>query len=191
MNYYKWTFAFVLVLSTLSVSAQVNLNSKNAPLLNNTVERAVIQATTQADELDPSLLIRAETLFQLDREKHGGYAAHSIEYYYNLLNRQHAPTPATPENELSEHEMLDAETELAFIRNTWDSGACFEKYPYLLDPAYRRTANEQVRQQIRQDYKTGKRASTSLKKSTPPQKPPVQHTTHRKADSAWARKVGI
>ncbi len=58
-------------------------------------------------------------------------------------------------------EMIEAEEELEQIRSTFDPNATFEKYPYLLAPAYRR-AGETTRQNIRRQYQ-----------------------------STWARKVGL
>ena len=106
---------------------------------------------------------------------------------------QSAPTAAAEEDEeLSIRELIDAETELGFIRNTWDSRASFDKYPYLLDPEYRRTSDETIRARVRQEYKNGTR------KYTPQPEPQVTteptHTTaswHTNPDSTRARKVGI
>ncbi len=39
---------------------------------------------------------------------------------------------------LDMRELIEAEEELALIRNTQDNHATFEKYPYLLNPVYRR-----------------------------------------------------
>ena len=41
-------------------------------------------------------------------------------------------------SELTEQEKIAAEEELQHIRSVQDSNATFAKYPYLLDPAYRR-----------------------------------------------------
>ena len=60
------------------------------------------------------------------------------------------------------HELIEAEEELSNIRSTFDLNATFEKYPYLLDPAYRR-ASEATKQTIRRPY----------------------------LQKAWAHKVGI
>ncbi len=62
---------------------------------------------------------------------------------------------------LSLEELIEAEEELSSIRNQ-DIDATFEKYPYLLDPVYRR-ASEATKQTIRRPY----------------------------LQKAWARKVGI
>lgn len=43
---------------------------------------------------------------------------------------------------LSTQELLEAEEELQLIRDKKDSNATFSKYPYLLDPAYRRQQSE-------------------------------------------------
>lgn len=85
-------------------------------------------------------------------------------------------TPATTnqntyvdeEAPLDTRELIEAEEELALIRNTQDNHATFEKYPYLLEIAYRR-GDEQKRQQIRQDFEKEK----------------------RKLQSTWARKIGL
>ena len=54
--------------------------------------------------------------------------------------------------ELSTQEYIEAEEELQHIRNVQDSNATFEKYPYLLDPAYRR-GDAQTRQKIRRAFR--------------------------------------
>lgn len=47
-------------------------------------------------------------------------------------------TQETKLGPLDEDELIAAEEELQHLRNVKDSNATFEKYPYLLDPAYRR-----------------------------------------------------
>lgn len=210
MNTYKWTFALALALSTMSASAQVsNTGNKPQSPLNRAVERAVVQATTvdTEEEFEPGLLIQAETLLQLDRNQHGGYAAHTLEYYYNQLKQEYAEAETAEsakvpeaslqmeEDALSIREQIDAETELAFIRNTWDPHASFEKYPYLLDAEYRRTADEQIRQRVRDEYKNGKRKNPyQVAAPSAPSAPTLTATTQqsfRTPDSAWGRKVGL
>lgn len=116
-------------------------------------------------ETDPRLLIRAEELLQDDRNAHNGNAVHSLEHYYNLLlaTENYAASTAQPADispqkgpaaeteELSLQEQIEAETELAHIRNTWDMNATFEKYPYLMSPSYRR-AGEEGKRSIRRQY---------------------------------------
>ncbi len=196
MNTYKWTFALLLALSATSAVAQVKTTPNTQ--LNNQVERAVVKATAGESDRDPQLLIQAETLWQLDRNRHGGYAKHNLDYYYNqLLEEQNVPSasadaPSTqPVEELSTRELIDAETELAFICNTWDSNGTFEKYPYLLDPEYRRTADEQVRQRIRDEYKTGKRKGTYQPQPVVTTPGATPQSSLRNPDSLWGRKVGL
>ena len=80
-----------------------------------------------------------------------------------------AQATQTDDNELSTRELIAAEEELASIRNTTDMYADFDKYPYLLDPEYRR-ADAPRQAQIRSDYQKGIRkpvASTSTATAQP------------------------
>ncbi len=135
------------------------------------------------EELTIGELIEAEEELQHIRNTKDNHA--TFEKYPYLLNPVyrrhkggHCPfdvkatskpqvTPPTSNDTLDIFDQIAAEEELGFIRNQ-DIHASFEKYPYLLDPAYRH-GNEQTRQQIRQNYKREK----------------------QKQNSTWARKVGL
>ncbi len=80
------------------------------------------------------------------------------------------------EGELSTRELIAAEEELALIRNQKDDKDTFEKYPYLLDPAYRRAGNTTQKSHIRTHYGKDK---------------PGQFTPSYSHGEAWARKVGL
>ena len=129
------------------------------------VTRAQAECICNSEELSPQELIEAEEELQRIRDKKDSNATFS-KYPYLLdpvYRRQqngtcsyptaHAVSPATQEDrELSPREQIDAETELSRIRNTWDMHATFEKYPYLLSPAYRRAASEDTKRSIRRQY---------------------------------------
>ena len=86
------------------------------------------------------------------------------------------PTTQTEEDDaatLSERELIDAETELAFLRNTTDPHATFDKYPYLLDTTYRR-AHQADKEKIRTAFTTSRQ--------------PVEEVHH---SEGWKRKVGF
>lgn len=55
------------------------------------------------------------------------------------------------EEPLDLQELIEAEEELSKIRSTIDPNATFEKYPYLMDPTYRR-ANKANQRSIRRRY---------------------------------------
>lgn len=69
-------------------------------------------------------------------------------------------------NELTASEQIAAETELQHIRDTRDDNATFDKYPYLLDPAYRRRNDNLPCQCILPDT-----ISVQSKQDTIPQSP--------------------
>lgn len=52
----------------------------------------------EENELDPILLEQAEELLQADREAHGGYARHSLEFYYLELKEAQAENAAADQN---------------------------------------------------------------------------------------------
>ena len=52
----------------------------------------------EENELDPILLEQAEELLQADREAHGGYARHSLEFYYSELKEAQAENAAADQN---------------------------------------------------------------------------------------------
>lgn len=169
----KTILTLLLVLGAFPLLAQVNSAGKQP--LQTQVENTVLRAQAQQQlieptEDDPYLLIRAEELWQADRNIHSGYPKHDLKYYYNWLLQQEKakakpaqpadigtkkgtahPAPAAETEELSLQEQIAAETELAHIRNTWDMNATFEKYPYLLSPSYRR-ATEEGKRSIRRQY---------------------------------------
>ena len=100
--------------------------------------------------------------------------------------------PAMDKQErLSTRELIEAETELALIRNARDSKATFETYPYLLDPQYRRTTDESLRQQIRQAYQTKQRQNAVPATVKITVQASSTNTSHNNTHSTWARKVGL
>lgn len=52
----------------------------------------------EENELDPILLEQAEELLQADREAHGGYARHSLEFYYSELKEAQEENAAADQN---------------------------------------------------------------------------------------------
>ena len=52
----------------------------------------------EENELDPILLEQAEELLQADREAHGGYARHSLEFYYLELKEAQEENAAADQN---------------------------------------------------------------------------------------------
>ncbi len=174
----KTISCIVLSACALPAAAQVKTTTAATPL-NQAVERAVTAAqqtpcTCVQAPLSTRELIEAEEELEQLRSVRDSNA--TFEKYPYLLDpayrRQNTAcackAPATqahlrPQVDgLTYQELIDAEEELASIRNTWDMHATFEKYPYLLDPTYRR-ADEETKQSIRRPY-------TQL---------------------VWARKVGI
>lgn len=97
------------------------------------------------------------------------------------------PQPAAAEvvpsaDELDIEELIAAEEELAHIRNTQDTHATFEKYPYLLDPDYRRgaaAAQQVTRPNVR---------ATQTKNQAAPKEEDHFLLFHGKT---WQRKVGL
>ena len=140
--------------------------------LDTQVEAAVVRAqatcTCASEDLSADELIAAEEELQRIRDKKDSNA--SFDQYPYLLDptyrRQQSgtcpcaskavsPTAATAsageEQELTVREQIEAEEELSLIRNTRDTHATFEKYPYLISPAYRR-AGEDGKRSIRRQY---------------------------------------
>ena len=171
-----------VVLGALPAAAQVKTTPQNTRL-NQAVERAVAAArqpdgcTCGQCPLSVQEIIEAEEELQHIRNTQNSNATFS-QYPYLLdpaYRRKGTACPCTapqtvpqsqaeePE-ELDPRELIEAEEELSLIINLKDNHATFEKYPYLLDPQYRRGTEEQ-RQKIRQAFV--------------------------KSQSTWARKVGM
>ncbi len=129
----------------------------NSNHVNAQVERAVVQALTQAACTCTCSCCQREG--QPDEPE-----------------EPEIPTIFTQEEPLSPRELIEAEEELALIRNRQDDNATFEKYPYLLDPAYRRAQNDTQKGKVRKHYGKDK---------------PGQFTPPYNRGKTWANKVGL
>ena len=184
-------YTFILF---FTAGVAVPLNAQNAkPTLDQKVTAAVRQAQiTQQKEFCPQEplstqeLIEAEEELSIIRNRDINATFEKYPYLLDPAYRRHIPACTCPckthqlqtetatqqsqtqEEELDTRELIEAEEELSLIRNTQDNHATFDKYPYLLKPAYRR-GDEKTRQKIRQDFEKEK----------------------RKAQSTRARKIGI
>ncbi len=170
MKCYLKIFLFCFVFAAaLPVCAQNKKTGTAQNKLSQAVDRAVATAQQQPPcdcfcqrPLDPREVIDAEEELQLIRSTRD-YNATFEKYPYLLdpnyrrkdcactCQKQGACQKAEQPGVLSARERLDAEEELALIRNTQDSNATFDKYPYLLSPAYRR-ASEDGKRMIRRQY---------------------------------------
>ncbi len=188
----KWTFILLLSLfCPLTVAAQTapKASPKTNPqaALQTAVDRAVLQGSCQQScagcatcqkmrpvntPLTQQELIAAEE--ELSHIRNYDLNATFEKYPYLLdpaYRRTHdtsgnmhlSDAAATLQEPLSTQEQIEAEEELASLRNQVDNHATFEKYPYLLDPAYRRAQTPTQKASIRRQY--------------------MQKT--------WARKVGL
>ena len=175
---HKWTFSLLLAaLCTLPLAAQTNHKNSANTRLQTHVERRVTQAQAAAQAAAPchnkdeesSLsideLIEAEEELSLLRSRHDPNATFQKYPYlldpsyrrtHNAAGEQEKQAPASTttakqEEPLDTHERIEAEEELALLRNRVDNNATFEGYPFLLDPSYRRASQEQ-KQIIRRKY---------------------------------------
>ena len=205
----KWT-VLLLVLCTLPLCAQ---QQKQQQKINAALQRAASQATTSlctcnkncdCQELTAQEKIAAETELQLIRDKRDSNA--SFDKYPYLLDPvyrrkgeavcpcKNASTtspastnyaPVEDTDSLSVNEVLAAETELQYIRDTQDTQATFHTYTYLLDPAYRR-ADEAQQAQIRRQFHQQRQQKS--RPSLPENK--FQSSTCTRPPG-WMRKVGL
>lgn len=151
----KWTLAILLVSCwALPLSAQANSNPKGTPLeqkVSQAAQRAIAKSQpntpvpeyespyscTAYEELTPQELIDAETRLQHIRDTQDPNASFST--YPQLLQKEPVVNPSPRKSctctlceELTEDELIEAETQLQRIRETKDSNATFSKYPQLL-----------------------------------------------------------
>ncbi len=196
----KWIFSLcAAVCCVLPALAQQHDAARKANALQTGLQRCVAQAlasnTTpkstqtcpcanaqQGEALSQREIIEAEEELELIRNHSDANATFS-KYPYLLdpayrrkieaCRCQQQATPSQEDEPLSLREQIAAEEELALIRNRQDPHATFEKYPYLLDTTYRRTASRTQQEKIRN-------AQTQ----------PVQHAEYKRGET-WARKVGL
>lgn len=126
----KWILAIALFLAGLPALAQVNPGLEKVPLspaaqkrINEQVQTALLRVQNQAvshKQANPTL---------------GAQAEHAATPKTATQPQQKCTCEQEP---LSTQELIDAEEELALIRSRKDNHATFDKYPYLLDPQYRR-----------------------------------------------------
>lgn len=96
-----------------------------------------------------------------------------------------AGEPVQPADELDIEELIAAEEELSHIRNTRDTRATFKKYPYLLDPAYRR-GTAAVQQTTRQNFH-----ATQAKNQAAQEEEEDDGYFFLFHGKTWKRKVGL
>ena len=184
----KWILTLLLAaLGSLSATVQANTYSQHntKASLDAQVTRAVTQQvvvkqsktqsepgnyeplTSDDQHLSPRELIEAEEELSHIRNRMDDNA--TFEKYPYLLDPSYRHTHnsngdmvSVVKEPLSPREQIEAEEELSHIRNRIDTHATFEKYPYLLNPAYRR-ADSQQQQSMRRPY----------------------------TQKTWARKVGL
>ncbi|MBO5911348.1 MAG: hypothetical protein J6Q05_04055 [Elusimicrobiaceae bacterium] len=185
----KWTFILLLSLfCPLTVAAQAvpKVTPKTNPqaALQTAVDRAVLQGSCQQScancqkmrsvntPLTQQEIIAAEEELSYIRnydlnatfEKYPYLLDPAYRRTHDTSGKMHlSDSVALSQEPLSTQEQIAAEEELASLRNHVDNHATFEKYPYLLDPAYRRAETETQKASIRRQY--------------------MQQT--------WARKVGL
>lgn len=177
----KWTLTLLLAaFSALPVAAQVNPNGTNPKCPVCQTNQAAVQAVAK-QEGQTSARLNAQV------ERAVTHAAQQAQPQATCSCRccracgqpdePEIPVIFTQEEEpLSEAELIDAEEELAILRSRKDSNASFEKYPYLLDPAYRRAESPAQKDKIRAHYSKDK---------------PGQFTPPYSRGETWARKVGL
>ncbi len=165
----------VPVLGVLPAVAQSQSTPRTQanPSLETQVERAVSQAAakqpknhctcaegTESAELSLAELIAAEEELMAIRNRDVNATFEKYPYLLNPAYRRNGKTsekpasctcPTKEQEPLSPQELIEAEEELSGLRSRLDPNATFEKYPYLLEPTYRR-ASEDAKQSIRRPY---------------------------------------
>ncbi len=189
----------------LSALGSLPLSAQTAPkdTLNQKVTQAVQRAQAadcnsnctcaqqREEPLSAKELVDAETELQFIRDHRDSNATFSkYPYLLDPAYRRRNDPPAVcnchmykaqtarQQEPLTPSELIDAETELQLIRTRQDSNATFDKYPYLLDPAYRR-GDESIRQQYRQQKKSTQTVCTNRQDNSFSRTP------------GWKRKVGL